>query len=78
MVRAGLDPNRTVADMRAGTGADRIVADTASALASGVTYTPALFIDGERYQGELEPEAVSAAVESTGGAGRQQDHPSGG
>jgi 2-hydroxychromene-2-carboxylate isomerase len=62
MVRAGLDPTRTLGAMRAGTGADRIVADTASALASGVVFTPALFIDGERYRGELEPEAVSAAL----------------
>jgi 2-hydroxychromene-2-carboxylate isomerase len=62
MVRAGLDPAPTVGAMRAGTGADRIVADTASALASGVVFTPALFIDGERYRGELEPEAVSAAL----------------
>ena len=62
MVRAGLDPARTLGAMRAGTGAARIVADTASALASGVVFTPALFIDGERYRGELEPEAVSAAL----------------
>jgi 2-hydroxychromene-2-carboxylate isomerase len=62
MVRAGLDPARTLGAMRAGTGADRIVADTASALASGVVFTPALFIDGERYRGELEPEVVSAAL----------------
>ena len=60
MVRAGLDPARTLAAIRAGTGAERIVADTASALASGVVSTPTLFIDGERYRGELEPEAVSA------------------
>jgi hypothetical protein len=33
MVRAGLDPARTLGAMRAGTGADRIVADAASALA---------------------------------------------
>jgi 2-hydroxychromene-2-carboxylate isomerase len=77
MVRAGLDPDRSVADMRAGTGADRIVAETASALASGVVYAPTLFIDGERYQGEPEPEAVSAAVESTAGAGRRPGHPTG-
>jgi 2-hydroxychromene-2-carboxylate isomerase len=64
MVRAGLDPGRTLGAMRAGTGADRIVADTASALASGVVSTPALFIDGERYGGELEPKAVSAALEA--------------
>jgi protein-disulfide isomerase len=62
MVRAGLDPARTLGAMRAGTGADRIVADTASALASGVVSTPSLFIDGERYRGELEPKAVSAAL----------------
>jgi protein-disulfide isomerase len=62
MVRAGLDPARTLDAMRAGTGADRIVADTTSALASAVVFTPALFIDGERYLGELEPKAVSAAL----------------
>jgi 2-hydroxychromene-2-carboxylate isomerase len=62
IVRAGLDPARTLGAMRAGTGADRIVADTASALASGVVFTPALFIDGERYRGELEPESVYAAL----------------
>jgi len=62
MVRAGLDPARTLDAMRAGTGADRIAADTASALSSGVVFTPALFIDGERYGGELEPEAVYAAL----------------
>jgi 2-hydroxychromene-2-carboxylate isomerase len=72
MVRAGLDPARTLGAMRAGTGADRIVADTASALASGVVFTPSLFIDGERYRGELEPEAVFAAL----GAARLR-HPSG-
>jgi 2-hydroxychromene-2-carboxylate isomerase len=62
MVRAGLDPARTLDAMRAGTGADRIVADTTSALASAVVFSPALFIDGERYRGELEPAAVSAAL----------------
>ena len=40
MVRAGLDPARTRGAMRAGTGADRIVADTASALASGSDVHP--------------------------------------
>jgi hypothetical protein len=72
MVRAGLDPARTLGAMRAGTGTDRIVADTASALASGVVFTPALFIDGERYLGELDPEAVFDAL----GAARLRD-PSG-
>jgi hypothetical protein len=62
MVRAALDPARTLDGMRAGIGADRIVADTTSALASAVVFTPTLFIDGERYRGELDPEAVSAAL----------------
>jgi Thioredoxin len=62
MVRVGVDPQRAAAEMRAGTGADRVVEDVASALASGVTFTPALFIDGERYPGELDPRAVSDAL----------------
>src|SRR3954468_15309757 len=66
MVRAGLDPARTLDAMRAGTGADRIVADTTSALASGVVFAPALFIDGERYRGKLDPKAVSAALAANG------------
>jgi len=65
LVRAGLDSARTLADMVAGRGADRIADDTASALASGVTFAPALFIDGERYRGELEPAALLAALEAT-------------
>jgi 2-hydroxychromene-2-carboxylate isomerase len=61
MVRVGLDPAPTLAAMRAGTGADRIVDDVTSALRSGVTYSPALFVDDERYDGELDPIEVSAA-----------------
>jgi 2-hydroxychromene-2-carboxylate isomerase len=64
MLRAGVDPARAAEAMRAGTGADRIVDDVASALASGVTYTPALFVNGERYGGDLDPAAVSAALEA--------------
>ena len=63
MVRVGLDPARALAAMRAGSGADRIVDDVASAQASGVTFSPALFVNGERYAGELDPVAVAAAVE---------------
>jgi protein-disulfide isomerase len=50
--------------MRAGRGADRIADDVAGGLASGVTFSPALFVDGERYGGELDPAAVSAALEA--------------
>jgi protein-disulfide isomerase len=62
MLRASLDPTSMIQTMRAGTGADRIVADVGSALESGVTAAPALFVDGVRYEGELNPAAVSAAL----------------
>jgi Thioredoxin len=64
MLRVGLDPERALEAMRAGTGGDRIAEDVASALASGVTFSPALFVNGERYEGELDPAAVSAALEA--------------
>ena len=63
MVRAGLEPAPVLEEMRAGAGSDRIVADVASALASGVVASPALFIDGERYRGDLRPAPVLAALE---------------
>jgi Thioredoxin len=63
MLHAGIDPERALEAMRAGTGADRIADDVASALASGVTFSPALFVNGERYEGELDPVAVAAALE---------------
>jgi protein-disulfide isomerase len=67
-LQAGLDPERTLAEMRMLTGAGRIVDDTASALASGVDATPALFIGRERYRGELTPAGVSAAIERASAA----------
>jgi hypothetical protein len=67
LLRGGLDPELTVDVMCAGTGADRIADDVASALASGVGYPPALFVNGERYRGDLEPAAVLAALEGVTG-----------
>jgi Thioredoxin len=62
LLRAGLDPERTLATMRSGAGADRVVEDSASARASGVEYSPTLFINGKRYDGSLDPAAVMAAL----------------
>ena len=62
LLHAGIDPRRALDAMRAGTGIDRIVDDVASARASGVTFSPALFVNGERYRGDLDPAAVSAAL----------------
>jgi hypothetical protein len=60
---AGLDAERVLGEMRAGMGTERIVEDVASARASGVTSAPALFVDAERYTGDLDPSAVSRALE---------------
>jgi hypothetical protein len=57
-VRSGLDPDLMLAAMTAGIGADRIAAGVASALSSGVAYSPALFLDGERYDGEVDRTAL--------------------
>jgi len=62
MARAGLDPGPTLATMRTGLGTDRIAEDVASARASAVIATPALFINGRCYEGRLDPAAVSASV----------------
>jgi hypothetical protein len=64
IVRSSLDADRTLDVMRTGVGEDRIADDVASALASGVTSAPALFIAGERYRGELRAAPVLAAIES--------------
>ena len=62
MLRAGLDPEPLLDAMHAGNGADRIVDDAASARASGVAFSPALFVNGARYGGTLDPTAVAAAL----------------
>jgi hypothetical protein len=64
MVRAGLLPEPTLAAMRAGTGIERIASDVAGAVASGVTYAPALFVDGTRLEGEIEPGPVLALLDA--------------
>jgi hypothetical protein len=64
MVRASLSPETTLQAMRAGTGTERIASDVASALSSGVTYAPALFVDGARLRGEITPDAVVAALDA--------------
>jgi hypothetical protein len=63
VIRAGLDPEHLVETMRTGAGGDRIVADVESALASAVVSAPALFANGERYAGALDPADVLAALE---------------
>jgi protein-disulfide isomerase len=62
ILHAGMDPESTLAAMRAGIGSDRIVDDTASAYASAVAASPTIFIGRERYDGELTPAAIEPAL----------------
>jgi len=64
LLRADLDPEHAIAIMQAGTATERIVDDVASALASGADYSPTLFVNEERYRGELDPAAVAAVLDS--------------
>ena len=60
--RAGLDFYRLLDRMRAGVGAERVVSDLESARASAVVSAPTLFVNGERFDGELDTATVWAAA----------------
>ena len=62
----GLDGDRVVGEAAQPFG-DKIEADFAAALAAGVTGTPTLFVDGRRYTGRLEIDALRRAL-ARGGA----------
>ena len=62
LVRSGLDPEWAFEAIRARIGAERIDADVASARASGVAFTPTLFVNGERYRGEPDPASIARAL----------------
>jgi hypothetical protein len=49
--------------MRAGAGADRGLDDVESAFAGRVALSPALFVNGERFGGEVDADAVWAALQ---------------
>jgi Na+/H+ antiporter NhaA len=59
----GLDVERFADDIRSRRYALRISRDVASADASGAVGTPALFINGRRYQGSQRVDALTAAIE---------------
>jgi protein-disulfide isomerase len=58
----GLDLDRLFDDLDRHAYAGRVANDVRSADASGVTGTPTLFIDGRRWSGPIELEALCAAV----------------
>ena len=61
--RADVEFDRLLTLMRAGRGADRVVADVESAVASSLTRSPTPFVNGARFDGPLEAGAVGAALQ---------------
>ena len=59
---AGLNTDRFLADLRAGTGDAKIAADTDSADLSSVSGTPSFFINGKRHYGAYDIATLSAEV----------------
>ena len=59
----GLDVERFGDDIRSRRHALRIARDVASADASGAAGTPAFFVNGRRYQGSHDVDALAAAIE---------------
>lgn len=60
----GLDLDKFKADLVAPATRERVAFDKGTAVALGLTGTPTLFINGERYQGELTFEALKTAIEA--------------
>jgi protein-disulfide isomerase len=63
--RADVDFYRLLDRMRAGVGADRIRSDVESARASAVASAPTLFVNGERFSGDLDAPTVWAALQDS-------------
>jgi protein-disulfide isomerase len=58
----GLDITVLMDDMQEGRHAERVLDDVRSAVDSGVKATPAIFVEGELWEGGWEPQALRAAL----------------
>ncbi len=58
----GLEVSTLMEDMLEGRHAERVLDDVRSAVDSGVKATPAIFIEGELWEGGYEPEALREAL----------------
>ena len=58
----GLEVSTLMEDMLEGRHAERVLDDVRSAVNSGAKATPAIFVEGERWEGGWEPEALRAAL----------------
>jgi protein-disulfide isomerase len=62
----GLDVERFERERRAHTHIEKVRKDFQSGVASGVIRTPAFFINGVRYRGEVDVDSLLAAIEEAG------------
>jgi protein-disulfide isomerase len=62
--QVGLDVDRFAAELESHAHAGRVDRDVESGLASGVTGTPSIFIDGHRHTGSYEPADLRDALEA--------------
>lgn len=60
----GIDSERFAVALERHSGRERVEADVASGLRSGVDGTPALYINGARYDGFYDVESLQEAVEA--------------
>jgi protein-disulfide isomerase len=58
----GLDVGMLMEDMREGRHAERVLDDVRSAVGSGVRGTPAIFVEGVRWEGGWEPDALEGVL----------------
>lgn len=62
----GVDMERFEREIREHTHVEKVREDLTSGVASGVTRTPAFFINGVRYRGEVDVDSLLAAIEEAG------------
>jgi formate/nitrite transporter FocA (FNT family)/protein-disulfide isomerase len=69
----GLDADQFEEDLHDEALHDRVMDDRSSAVDSGVRRTSNLFIGGERYRGDFEPDALLRAIRRRAAVGRTSD-----
>lgn len=76
--RLGLNVSKFQQDMNGQEVSTAVQRDKKEGEAAGITGTPALFINGRRYAGELQPAAISQAIEAELAAEEGDDEQEGG
>ena len=58
----GLEVATLMNDMQEGAHAERVLDDVRSAVSSGARETPAIFVEGVRWEGAIEPDALEGVL----------------